>query len=488
MTAKRASDKHLHALAQGLMRGDHLKPEVALIGLHPKQRALILDPARKKAAHPGRRAGKTHGVVAYCVHEGLRHPRSMIPYVAITKDHARRLAWPVLREMDKRLRLGIEFNDTLLRAKLVNGSTIWLTGADKPKEVEKLRGDKYPLVIIDEMGAMGSFVRYLVEDVLKYALIDLDGTVALTGTPPPGCHGYFKDVCTGKVRSWSVHHWTIFDNPKFPLWAGRKDWQRYAREVWYPQFCEEEGYESEDNPSLLRELYGRFVHDAEGLVYRYLDGRNDHSGALPSGQYYHVIGMDIGSDSPSALVCWAFEPRAHGALYQVDEDGGSGLTIAQLADKLAAMHRRWEPIDTVADFGALGGMIVEEMSQRHGLPISPAEKAHKQDMIELMNSDLHEGRIHVWPDGQLAEEWRHHQWEYEPDERKIRDKKRIEGATPNHYADAGLYAWRRCLHWTHQKVEPAPEYGSLEYFNQLESRMLAESQQELEQPEEEWWE
>lgn len=267
------------------------KVAAIMAGLFDRQIALINDPSRRKAAKCGRRSGKTHAVGAYLYKAAVEpaHAGLMVPYIALTKGHARRLLWPVLQKLDRDHELGLAFNQTELIATLPNGSKIWLTGADKPAEVEKLRGGAYPLVCIDEAASFGPILEYLVEDVLDAALEDYDGTLCLIGSPSAACAGLFYDVTTqakdedGRVKhpGWATHSWTVLDNPMFPRWAGAPNWRALAQ-LWLANKQADKGW-SDDHPVFRREWLGQWVRDMTSLVYRYLEVRNSYT-ALPPQQ------------------------------------------------------------------------------------------------------------------------------------------------------------------------------------------------------------
>src|SRR5437016_2338313 len=106
-------------------------------------------------------------------------------YIGLTRESAKRIMWKdVLKAINRRHKLGIRFNESELSAKFPNGSVIYLVGADSNEdERQKLLGQKFVLVVIDEAQAFGIDLRKLVYGVLKPAVADYRGTIVLTGTP-----------------------------------------------------------------------------------------------------------------------------------------------------------------------------------------------------------------------------------------------------------------------------------------------------------------
>ena len=76
-----------------------------LEGLFPRQREFVDDPAKLKAAVSGRRAGKTWAC-AVGLYDRARQVRALYPYIALSSVQARRIMWPVIREVNERLPVG----------------------------------------------------------------------------------------------------------------------------------------------------------------------------------------------------------------------------------------------------------------------------------------------------------------------------------------------------------------------------------------------
>ncbi len=70
-----------------------------------------------------------------------------------------------------------------------------LGGAQDKDEVDKWRGPKYSLCVIDEGQSMrSSILSTLIEDVLEPATLDLDGSIWMFGTPNASSSGYFYNA------------------------------------------------------------------------------------------------------------------------------------------------------------------------------------------------------------------------------------------------------------------------------------------------------
>jgi len=67
-----------------------------LADLHPKQRAFVRDKSRRKVALCSRRAGKSHGILAWLIDGALEDPGGLSVYVARSKGDARRILQPAI--------------------------------------------------------------------------------------------------------------------------------------------------------------------------------------------------------------------------------------------------------------------------------------------------------------------------------------------------------------------------------------------------------
>ena len=437
--------------ANAVSRGHWAEP-VYLRSLHPKQRAFALDPSTRKAAHPGRRAGKTAVIAIMLVHAVVTHPGALACFIGLTRRVARRLIWKPLKDLNRRFRLGLTFNESELVATTAEGGEIHLFGAETEDDLEKLRGSPWVMVAIDEAGSFRSFLRYLVEEVIEPALMDHRGTLVLSGTPNASKSGYFCDVCTGEnpdIRRWeSVHHWTMLDN-------------RYVRDPkgWLEtEVLEKRGW-GWDHPAVRREYMGEWVRDVQLLVYRYDRPANDVD-TLPAGEWRYVLGVDLGAShaaKTTALSLWAFSSTDKRVwclrswkLSLEDDDAAP----SDLAESILALNRNHPLAAVVVDPGGLGRAFVAEFRKRY-LPVKYAEKAEKRAYIELMNDDFRRGLIRIvrHANQDYVDELLNLQWDPDGDPEKPEEDT---GRSPNHLCDAGLYAWRECRHYRAKEEAPAP--------------------------------
>ena len=123
-----------------------------MLQLHNSQKIVALDPHRFRVLCCGRRWGKTTLAVDQMKGRATI-PNSRIAYIAPTFQQARDIAWAELKEGCRQAAETI--NESRLEIKLINGSFIVLRGWEA---IETLRGQKFDLIVIDEVAMMDMVV------------------------------------------------------------------------------------------------------------------------------------------------------------------------------------------------------------------------------------------------------------------------------------------------------------------------------------------
>jgi phage terminase large subunit len=428
--------------------------------LFDHQRAFMQDTRKLKAALCSRRAGKSHMAGCYVIAEALKHPTCTVPYVALTRGHAKRIMWRTLLDLTRPY--SPQVNLTELRITLPNGSDIVLAGANDEATAEVFRGQKFPLVVLDECASFRSHFKEMVEEVIEPALIDYNGTLAMIGTPSAACRGLFFDATTNKDSPYSVHRWTILDNPFIP----------HAK-TWLAERMKERGW-TEDTPAYRREWLGEWVASTDSQVYAFSKERNMAT-TLPTKMDY-ILGIDLGYDDETAFVVVGYRPDDP-RVYVVETYAKSEMIISDIIRKIEELTERYKSFARiVADTGGLGKQIAAELRKRYGVPVFPAEKTQKAEFIQLVNDDFRSGRVLVHPQEiNFIEEISALQWDEEKEGRFIEDPR-----FANHRCDAFLYAWRESNHYLQKTPDKAPEPFSDSWYKQEEDRMLKEIQRQFE--------
>lgn len=436
-----------------------------------QQLDFIEDPQRLKALFCTRRAAKSYTGGLYLVDACLRYPGSNTLFIGLTRQSAHGIIWKdILRELDRKYKLNIKFNETLLTATFPNGSVLWVTGADTDEqEMNKLLGKKYKLVVIDEASMFTVNMHQLVYGVLKPATADSRGTICLLGTASNITRGLFYDITTRHEPGWSLHTWTAHDNPHVA-----QQWREELDDI-------ENNRPLFKDTSLYRQWYlNEWVIDEDAKVYKY--SKNTNSTAhLPifDTPYHYVLGIDLGhSPDPSAFVVGQYHDLDK-RLYFVHAEHHLSFDITSVAEKIKELSLRY-PFDVKVVDNA-NKQAVFELNNRHGTNLVPADKTGKSDFINIMNDEFYQGKIQLTPQAHKLEgEYESLVWE--TDNGKVKIPRKEHASLPNHCADAALYAWRYCYQYLFKEAPPVKEYHSQERWEPEHLKRLEEQVQREQNP------
>jgi hypothetical protein len=434
--------------------------------LFERQLPFGTETARQVTAVCTRRAGKSYACAAKLIDVARKKPGCVALYITLSRINAKRLVWGIVKELAERHKLGAKVSEAELCLELTNGSRIYLSGAADESEVEKFRGLALGLCIVDEAQSFPAYLAKLVDEVIAPALMDFAGQLFLVGTPGPVPVGYFHDCSVSPT--WAHHSWSVVDNP----WIAKKS--GFTPQALLAQELERRGV-TVDDASIQREWFGRWVLDANALVFRFDPARNGRS-ERRAWQHY-VIGVDLGFDDADAIAVLGWRDDSP-EIDLVEEWVGAKQSITALMVRVKSAYDRYQPLAVVADTGGLGKKIAEEITQRTQVPIEAAEKERKLEHIELLNDAMRTSRFFAPPNSRFADDCMRVEWD-----RSNPEKPKISERFHSDIADAVLYAWRRALAWAF--VEPrasSPKINTPEWFEQYEQlrQQTEEAEMELE--------
>ena len=440
------------------------EPAKDLLGtLFPQSRAFAEDPSLLKYAICTRRAAKSYSTGVEFLDSALRYGNKHL-ILGLTRESVRGAFWDdVLKAIDQKHGLGLEYNETRLEVRTPNGGTIRLMGMDSnEREKKKALGQKYRKVNIDEAQDFTSDLEQLVMGVLGPAMADYRGTISVTGTPSNIMTGFFFKLTNGQIPGWSRHRWTTFDNPHMSAkWEEKIASLRQANPLI-------------DRVSWFRQYYlGEWVIEKDSLVYRYERGHNDFDRQLPlfnTGGWHYALGCDLGFTDPTAWVVCAYHDHDR-RLFILEAKKEAGLDVTGVAQRTREIMRRYPEFDRMVIDNA-NKQAVEELKRRHDLPWQAADKTGKRDFIEIMNGEFVLGNIVLCDAAEpLREEYEKLIWT------DSREGERITGreehpALPNHCCDASLYSWRACFPYLSEAEVPVAVIGTHSWYRAEEQKLL----------------
>jgi hypothetical protein len=359
----------------------------------------------------------------------------------MSRQDARDIVWPALDALNETFQLGLEFNRSTGDVTMPNGSRIMLRGAGTMREINKLRGKKYPCAIVDEAQAFGSDLDYLLDQVIEPAVADYHGWIGVSGTPAVAPAGPFYEIDQGEsAEAWSHHYWTFLDNPHMP-----------NPEEFIAKVMKRRGWD-EDHPGYLREYMGLWVHDKDARAFKI----EPHRDIVPSfdaanaWDWDYVMGIDVGYNDPFAFVVLA-QSQVLGQAFVIDSYEESGITTME-ALVVAERFSNEYPITRIAlDTGGAGKLVSEDWKKMSTLPIEPAKKTHKASQVSVINGDFRAGKLKVCRDNniKLISDLMVLEWDKDQTER---DRWVYRRGFADHLADALQYAYNLCFHHTYDPM------------------------------------
>lgn len=217
--------------------------------LHPTQKQVALDPHRFRILCCGRRWGKT--TLAIDQMKGQASiPNSRVVYISPTYQQSRDIAWEQLKNDCREAAESI--NESRLEIKLVNGSIIILRGWEA---IETLRGQKFNLVVLDEVAMMRNF-WLMWQEVIRPTLTDMKGEGLFISTPKGFNHFYDLFNLQEKDEDYKSFHFTSYDNPFLP----HEELNKAQKELTEDRFAQEYLADFRKTQGLVYKGFDRMKH------------------------------------------------------------------------------------------------------------------------------------------------------------------------------------------------------------------------------------
>jgi len=185
--------------------------------LHEKQKEIFTSDARFKVVAAGRRGGKTFLSAIELLINALKNEEhgfdltsKEVWYVAPTFQQGKDVMWNLLKDIGQDV-IATTYENTAT-AKLINGRTIKIKGADRP---DSLRGVGLSFVVLDEFAFMKPEAWDL---IISPTLSEVEGSAIFIGTPEGKNHFYDLWLSAGREENdqWESFHFCSLDNPKIP--------------------------------------------------------------------------------------------------------------------------------------------------------------------------------------------------------------------------------------------------------------------------------
>lgn len=162
-------------------------------------------------------SGKSYTLCILAIEYCIKHPNSVVKYVAPTKDQVENIILPII-ENDILEKGGCPqdlkptYNRTKKQFNFSNGSMIQIAGSESGN-IDTLRGGFAHICILDEAQDI-SKLRYAISSVLAPTTLTTNGKILISGTPPQdNDHEFIEYIEECESRGTLIKR-TIYDNPR----------------------------------------------------------------------------------------------------------------------------------------------------------------------------------------------------------------------------------------------------------------------------------
>ncbi len=332
--------------------------------LTPAQEQIVKDNHRFRVVNCGRRFGKSTLAVIEMIGKAVSKSDQNIAYIAPTYQQARDIAWNLLKKLAQPVINTVNESRLELSLKTQQGgnSVISLRGWES---VETLRGQKFDLVVIDEIAMMRNFWENWLE-VVRPTLTDTKGQGLFTSTPKGFNHFYDLFNLQDKDDDFCSFHFTTYDNPLIPV----EEIEKAKLELPEDKFAQE---------------YLADFRKTEGLVYKEFNREKHTTTNIPENYKETILGIDWGYTNPSAVLKIIVDNDNN--YWIVDEYYKTKKTTEQIIEVALSMKPNMVyPDPAEADRVAMlvdKGLNVREVSKDIVAGIDKVRELFKQNRIKI---------------------------------------------------------------------------------------------------------
>lgn len=271
-------------------------------------------------------------------------------YIAPNYKQAKSIMWAMLMDLIPKQAVEKK-NETELSITLINGSQIFLKGAEDP---DSLRGVRIDFCIFDECAFFSKWDE--VWKVMRPTLADSKAECWFISTPNGFNH--FKDLSEKQSPDFKYFHFTTYDNPYIP----REEIEAMKLEM--------------DTDSFQQEIMGEF-RKMSGLIYKDFS-RDVHMVDIPDISNFTIArSLDFGFSHKTACVWFAINTTGT-EIYAFDGIYQSYLVTQEMAEAIKIKDGSKNINLSVAD--SAQPMMIEEL-KRYSVSFDPIEKG--PDSVKL---------------------------------------------------------------------------------------------------------
>lgn len=353
-------------------------------GCYDAQIAVLRDPSARRALCSTRRGGKTSVFTLGILADSWSNPDATVYYLNETRDRAKGTFWEDLKKQADAAGLPYTANEADLTLRGPRNRWIRVGGGDSKRHVNRVKGKLPPIVSLyadEAQDWRDEILRHLMAEVVPAALADRDGRLTVGGVPGP--------VPDAQVSLW----YAITQNPKWSqhgvatgLSMWRNPWVKSPAKA-LADACSDL-HVTEDDPTIQREFFGRWVLDRSALMFGDLDRELNVYDALPEGgRWAYTSGADFGLRDLNALqiLGWArdVDPRLFGVRNRAWNCGPTDAAkfMAHEVRSLGAGY-----LGGVGDPAGGGAGVMDDISAKEGVAMEATKKSDKEFWMRLASN------------------------------------------------------------------------------------------------------
>lgn len=385
--------------------------------LIPWQRDYFTDGSKRIAVQAGRRSGKTYAnalkAVSHCLDGydtigSVRKVRKVI-IIGLTKEKTAEQYWNLIKDIIKECRISTtQINSSEYVVKFSNGSSIRLSGNASKAEREKLRGDEYSLIIIDEAQSQQG-LRYMLESIFEPIAYARDSQIILSGTGAIIKGSVWQEITDGNLaRMWRHYHCTMRDNPTIA-----------NCESVLMQVLVDKGWK-EDDCEYIREYLGENCYDStRTVISNYKIYEEDELKAKNPIFEQCIIGLDYGFTDYNSFVPVLVDNQGLRWVRNVFKK--NRMSASEIVAK-ANEYSEWAKslkIPKVMFIADINDQSVSQDIWRSGINIVNAYKVDERLQWAKLKERLSTGEMILPQDCVLIDECARTVWKYDEDRKQV---------------------------------------------------------------------
>jgi hypothetical protein len=347
----------------------------------------------------GRRAGKTAVAIllaVLCLLSGDKEKPSRVLIIGLTFGRAQAHYWQGIQDVLNDLGVEFDANKTEGRITIVeSGAFLQISGNSNEDERQKMRGDWWSLVVVDESQSQKKLYS-LLEDIIYPMLVDVKGALLLAGSGPRIPGTAFETLFGKESQSGLRLNWDMSANPNI------MDYETALKEA-----RDKYGY-AEDDPTYLREWRGLIAYDTEAMVVKPSDKNyftdeelREWIVAQPPDSIRFSAGLDYGTSAYDAFEIQMYSEGVAEEVFAVYEykEHGTGIEVLANAIKYGLEYVKNDPLfegiynkDMLIWADTNEQRTSMDLRAQYGLPVVNAIKQDAELAVQLLQRDCRSER------------------------------------------------------------------------------------------------